>query len=579
MAFGNGLTQSAAFNNTLQPCRVNVNSSGAALGACADAIPSGNVQDFNYGFNSGSSDNGDIASWTATGQQAFSRSFTYDALNRLATLNQSSGSATGCSSTFNLSWTYDAWGNRTDQNLVSGSCGQFHATVNTKNQLVDPLNNKYQYDAAGNMTNDGNHVYFYDAENRLVQVGGTFGTCSTATACYSYDAIGRRIEKATGSTYRDYLYDLAGNVVTEYCAPCSGFTGWNVGYVYLGGQMLAQYSNATTYFAHPDHLGSTRLLTALNQSVVQNLDYLPFGEVNSSNSGYGTHEFTGDERDSDSGNDYAMARFYINRFGRFSCVDPLLGRPGDPQSWNRYVYVRNNPTNNVDPSGMGFLDFLVNFFKMLLSIFTGGKFGWSVPVPGTPPIFSDPLGNTQATLNSIYHPGGLSKFGINNFALSVYGPQQSPCDKFSQSLVDRLYNVNKERGFIGAPAELGEQMVQQALRNVDEYGNKYKKGKTSVAGFKAELVSNGQDADVYRHILFTAGESLQPGGEITNYFFTQYDEWQTSWHDSHAKEAETEVRDDYAGMAVGNAMVKTSLAGKSGDYADLARQIMGILCI
>ena len=57
-----------------------------------------------------------------------------------------------------------------------------------------------------------------------------------------------------------------------------------------------------------------------------------------------------------------------------------------------------------------------------------------------------PLGNTQATLNSIYHPSDLSKFGINNFALAPL-PQQSPCEKFSQSLVDRLYNANKDAGF------------------------------------------------------------------------------------------------------------------------------------
>jgi len=172
LTYGNGLTQTAAFNNALQPCRVNLNSSGTALGTCTGAIPSGNVQDFNYSFNAGSSDNGNVASWTATGQRAFNRSFTYDSLNRLATLNQSSGNATTCSSTFSLSWGYDAWGNRTDQNVTGGTCGAFHATVNSRNQLSG---SPYQYDAAGNMTNDGNHTYFYDAENRLVQVDGTLG--------------------------------------------------------------------------------------------------------------------------------------------------------------------------------------------------------------------------------------------------------------------------------------------------------------------------------------------------------------------------------------------------------------------
>lgn len=81
------------------------------------------------------------------------------------------------------------------------------------------------------MTNDGNHAYFYDAENRLVQVDGTLGTCSTATACYFYDALGHRVDKQMGSNHLNYIYDLSGNGVTEYCAPCTWGTGWNRGYV------------------------------------------------------------------------------------------------------------------------------------------------------------------------------------------------------------------------------------------------------------------------------------------------------------------------------------------------------------
>jgi len=40
--------------------------------------------------------------------------------------------------------------------------------------------------------------------------------------------------------------------------------------------------------------------------------------------------------------------------GRFTSVDPLLasGKPGSPQSWNRYAYVGNNPLASVDPNGM-----------------------------------------------------------------------------------------------------------------------------------------------------------------------------------------------------------------------------------
>ena len=355
MTLGNNLTQTAAFNNALQPCRVNVNSSGTALGACADATPSGNVQDFSYGFNAGSTDNGNAVSWTAIGQQAFNRAFTYDSLNRLATLNQSSGAATGCSATFNLSWTYDSWGNRTDQTVNSGTCNAFHAGVNTNNQLSG---SPYQYDAAGNMTNDGNHTYFYDAEERLVQVDGSSGYCTNgsgtpATACYSYDALGQRTQKTVGSAITQYVRDLGGQVILE--TDGNGNGNPTADYIYMVGNLAAEYKNSTTYFAHSDHLGSTRLLTAVDQSIAQNLDYLPFGELNSSDSGITTHKFTGDERDSETNLDHTQFRQYSSQLGRWMHPDPVglaAVDPSNPQSWNRYAYVLNNPMNFSDPLGL-----------------------------------------------------------------------------------------------------------------------------------------------------------------------------------------------------------------------------------
>jgi hypothetical protein len=42
--------------------------------------------------------------------------------------------------------------------------------------------------------------------------------------------------------------------------------------------------------------------------------------------------------------------------GRFMSPDPLLssGRPGNPQTWNRYTYAGNNPLRNIDPTGLYF---------------------------------------------------------------------------------------------------------------------------------------------------------------------------------------------------------------------------------
>jgi RHS repeat-associated protein len=58
---------------------------------------------------------------------------------------------------------------------------------------------------------------------------------------------------------------------------------------------------------------------------------------------------TGKERDTESGNDYFEARYYASSMGRFMSPDDGIDQDFyDPQSWNLYSYVRNNPLNSVD---------------------------------------------------------------------------------------------------------------------------------------------------------------------------------------------------------------------------------------
>src|SRR5579884_1750448 len=64
--------------------------------------------------------------------------------------------------------------------------------------------------------------------------------------------------------------------------------------------------------------------------------------------------FTGQIRDSETGMDFFTARYYASAVGRFTSPDQMnLGAdPTDPQSWNAYAYVRNNPLALVDPMGL-----------------------------------------------------------------------------------------------------------------------------------------------------------------------------------------------------------------------------------
>lgn len=65
-------------------------------------------------------------------------------------------------------------------------------------------------------------------------------------------------------------------------------------------------------------------------------------------------QFTGKERDAETGLDYFVARYYGSNLGRFMTPDPQFVQSrmfGDPQSWNLYGYVRNNPLRFIDPTG------------------------------------------------------------------------------------------------------------------------------------------------------------------------------------------------------------------------------------
>jgi len=63
---------------------------------------------------------------------------------------------------------------------------------------------------------------------------------------------------------------------------------------------------------------------------------------------------SGKERDAETGLDYFGARYLSSAQGRWTSPDPtyLSVNAFNPQSWNRYSYVLNNPLLYVDPMGL-----------------------------------------------------------------------------------------------------------------------------------------------------------------------------------------------------------------------------------
>lgn len=87
-------------------------------------------------------------------------------------------------------------------------------------------------------------------------------------------------------------------------------------------------------------------------------------------------KYTTYERDAN-GADKAMSRRYEGRWNRFTQHDPSDDSydAGDPQSFNRYSYVENDPVNSVDPKGL-LISFWLPGADMGWPDYSSGFFGW-----------------------------------------------------------------------------------------------------------------------------------------------------------------------------------------------------------
>jgi RHS repeat-associated protein len=110
-------------------------------------------------------------------------------------------------------------------------------------------------------------------------------------------------------------------------------------------------STASSYFYHPDHLGSSSLITDGTGALTQHIQYVPFGEVfveERTNSWSTPYKFNGKELDEETGLYYYHARYYDPRLSVWLSVDPLAEKFPNISS---YVYCSNNPVMRIDPDG------------------------------------------------------------------------------------------------------------------------------------------------------------------------------------------------------------------------------------
>jgi RHS repeat-associated protein len=115
-----------------------------------------------------------------------------------------------------------------------------------------------------------------------------------------------------------------------------------------------------------DHQSSIRVVMDSAGNILARHDYQPFGEEvwaatgqRTTAQGFGVtdrvrYRYGGIERDDATGLDHTWWRKYDGLQGRWTTPDPYKGsmNGGDPQSFNRYTYVDNDPINRVDPTGL-----------------------------------------------------------------------------------------------------------------------------------------------------------------------------------------------------------------------------------
>ncbi|MEM7335557.1 MAG: RHS repeat-associated core domain-containing protein [Chloroflexota bacterium] len=111
----------------------------------------------------------------------------------------------------------------------------------------------------------------------------------------------------------------------------------------------------STHYFLTDHLGSTsQMVNHVGNVYVggSNARHTPFGDYRTTPTADNTDMgFTGHRENRDIGLTYMNARFYVSGIGRFASADTIVPNPTNPQAFNRYAYVENQPIRYNDPTG------------------------------------------------------------------------------------------------------------------------------------------------------------------------------------------------------------------------------------
>ncbi|MCX8075389.1 MAG: RHS repeat-associated core domain-containing protein, partial [Clostridia bacterium] len=268
--------------------------------------------------------------------------YTYDALNRLKTAQ-------------NTEYSYDMAGNILSKSELDGN--DLKVTTyeyNAKNQLtktttvenLTPVSEStYTYDNNGNQltetTGSETKTNTYNPRNELVEVKNG----QTVTANYTYNSLGKRIQKKVGTEEINYVYD-EDRIILELDALYNQISSNTFG--------LALIKRTTTedgYYVYNGH-GDVKKLVNDSNIVLNTYEYDEFGKILSETGSFNNpYKYAGYYYDNETATYYLQARYYNPQIQRFISEDTYRGEIDDPLSLNLYAYCSNNPMIYVDPTG------------------------------------------------------------------------------------------------------------------------------------------------------------------------------------------------------------------------------------
>jgi RHS repeat-associated protein len=289
------------------------------------------------------------------GNKTETRSYRYDANDRLqGVCYVALSSCTGASAATQW-WTYDPDGNRVTEKNGTGTGTTTTYTNNDADQLTSrkvgtatavPLS----YDPDGNALTDGTLTWTYDLNNRT-----TSSKIGTTTTGWQRDGEGNLVKQTTGSTVTNYGWDL-NNTVPRLATSTTGTTTTSYRYDPAGRPASLTQGTVTETIAH-DPLGSVTDLITSTGSIARSYDYTPFGiartAIGAPNSPTGPTsplQYAAMLTSGANSTYTTRDRTYDPATARWSSIDPLSHESTDPFD-SSYTYVGNQPTVMIDPLG------------------------------------------------------------------------------------------------------------------------------------------------------------------------------------------------------------------------------------